>query len=177
MKQVVMAVLLLCALVAVVSAQEQNATATNGSAKLEQKAPDQGPDALVVFYRPKRFMGSGLTPSVYMDGNELARLDNGRFFSIRLTPGKHQVSSSMKHPPLDVEVKSGETVYLEMVILSGNWRGGGRFVPAPTDDALAAIGKLKSLDQNWVKDPKVGFAVKMPATADQSAAPAKGAAQ
>ena len=37
---------------------------------------------LLVFYRPNRYYGNALAPSVYVDGNQIARLDNGRYFSL-----------------------------------------------------------------------------------------------
>ncbi len=37
--------------------------------------------ARVIIYRYKQFVGSGVEPSVYCDDAELARMDNGRFFS------------------------------------------------------------------------------------------------
>jgi len=109
--------------------------------------------ATLVLYRPKRFMGSGLTPSVYVDGKQVARLDNGRFFSVKVDPGKHVVESSMKsHAGLELDLKPREVTYLEMVILAGNWRGGGRLIPTPAEDAKVAMKKLKPLDSQWVVD-------------------------
>jgi hypothetical protein len=119
----------------------------------QQSADDHG---LLVFHRPKRFVGSALTPSILVDGREVARLDNGRYFSLPIPPGKHQLTSTMKHAPLEIEVKPGETVHLEMVILAGNWKGGGRLITTPQADALEAIKKLKPLDKKWMVDPKVG---------------------
>ncbi|MFB3813768.1 MAG: DUF2846 domain-containing protein [Terriglobales bacterium] len=140
-------------------------TDVNASQETEEVAranSQQTNDSLVVFFRPKRFTGGGLTPSVYVDGQQIARLDNGRYFSLHVTSGKHQISSSMKHSPLDLQLKPGETVYLEMVILAGNWRGGGRFIPASAEDALKGIKKLKPLDSKWIVDKHVGFDLEGP---------------
>ena len=127
-------------------------------------------DGLVVFYRPKRFIGSGLTPSVYVDGQQVARLDNGRYFSLPLSPGKHEITSSMKHAPLVIDVRNNDTVYLEMIILAGNWRGGGRFIPAPSKDAIAVIKKIKPLDRKWIFDQRVNFVVQTEADRNEEAA-------
>lgn len=105
-------------------------------------------DGTVVVYRASKYVGSALKPSVYVDGSEVGRLKNGRYMSFRLAPGKHSFESSMKkEPALGVEVKSNETVYLEMVLLPGNWRGGGRLVPVAQEDAKNALLKLKPLDE------------------------------
>jgi len=107
--------------------------------------------ASATFYRPKRFMWSGLTPSIYVDGKQVLRLDNGRYYTLRLPAGKHTLDSSMKkHAPLEVELKAGESAYFEMVLLGGMWRGGGRLIPTPESNAKEAIAKLKPLDAKWV---------------------------
>jgi PEGA domain/Protein of unknown function (DUF2846) len=108
-------------------------------------------DGTVIVYRPSKFVGSALKPSVYVDGSQVARLENGRYISLQLAAGKHSFESSMKKTsPLEVEVKSTETVYLEMVILTGNWRGGGRLIPVTEDDAKTALVKLKPSDEKQV---------------------------
>jgi hypothetical protein len=109
--------------------------------------PALAQDGTVVIYRPSKYVGSALKPSVYVDGNQAARLENGRYISLQFAPGKHNFESSMKKTaPLEVDVKSNETVYLEMVILPGNWRGGGRLIPVGEDDAKTALLKLKPSD-------------------------------
>jgi len=42
--------------------------------------PASGLAQNVTVYRPKKFVGSALKPSVYVDGKQVARLQNGRFF-------------------------------------------------------------------------------------------------
>lgn len=104
-------------------------------------------DGTVIVYRGGKFVGSALKPSIYVDGNQVARLANGRYVSLRLAPGKHQFDSSMKkEPPVEVEVKPNETLYLEMVILTGTWRGGGRLIPVAPEDGKNALLKLKPMD-------------------------------
>lgn len=105
----------------------------------------------VIVYRPGKYVGSALKPSVYIDGNEVGRLKNGHYISLQLALGKHNLGSSMKNAaPLEVEVKPNETVYLEMVILTGNWRGGGRLIPVGEDEAKTALLKLKPSDDKQV---------------------------
>jgi hypothetical protein len=131
-------------------------------------------DGTVVVYRPGKYVGSALKPSVYVDGNQITRLGNGRYFSVQLSPGKHSFGSSMKkEAALEVDVKSNETAYLEMVILSGNWRGGGRLIPVGQEDAKNALLKLKPQDgkQAEVSETSVApSAQPEPAPADNSQA-------
>lgn len=132
------------------------------------------PTALLVFYRSSHYTGSALKPSIYLDGREIARLENGRYFSLYVEPGQHQLSSSMKEAPLQVEAKAGEATYVEMVIMQGTWRGGGRLIPTPAGDASAAIAKLKQLERKWISDPKASYETQVAAAAasESDAAPA-----
>ena len=94
-----------------------------------QSDVDKGKDSTIVFFREHHFTGSALKPSIFVDGKEMDRLINGRWFSVHAEPGKHQLQSSAKNEPATViETVAGETTYVQMVILTGNWRGGGRLL-------------------------------------------------
>jgi len=87
----------------------------------------------------------------------------------------------MKHTaPLQVDVKPKETTYLEMVILPGNWPGGGRLIPVGENEAKSAIDKLKPLDANGIvaaeasggtpqQEPGIGFKEERPAANEAQA--------
>ena len=107
---------------------------------------EKGKDSTIVFFREGHFTGSGLKPSIYLDGKEMDRLANGRWFSVHAEPGKHQLQSSAKNEPATViETVAGGTTYVQMVILTGNWRGGGRLLQVDPGDAQKVIAKLKPL--------------------------------
>jgi hypothetical protein len=104
-------------------------------------------DGTVVVYRQSKYVGSALKPSVYIDGNQATRLGNGRYVSLQVAPGKHDFGSSMKkEAPLEVEVKPNATVYVEMIIMAGNWRGGGRLIPVGEEEGKTAVLRLKPSD-------------------------------
>jgi hypothetical protein len=103
-------------------------------------------DSTVVVFRRSDFTGSALKPSVLVDGNEAARLGNGRYLSLQVGAGKHTFgSSAKKEAPLEVDVKPNETLYLEMIIMTG-WNRGGRLIPVGQDDAMSALARLKTQD-------------------------------
>jgi hypothetical protein len=111
-----------------------------------QSDADKGKDSTIVFFRESHFTGSALKPSIYLDGKEMDRLTNGRWFSVHAEPGKHQLQSSAKNEPATViETVAGETTYVQMVILTGNWRGGGRLLQVDAGEAQKVIAKLKPL--------------------------------
>jgi hypothetical protein len=109
---------------------------------------DKGQDSTIIFFRESHFAGSALKPSIFVDGKEMDRLANGRWFSVHADPGKHQLQSSAKNEPATViETAAGETTYVQMVILTGNWRGGGRLLQVDAGDAQKVIAKLKPLHE------------------------------
>lgn len=117
----------------------------------QQPAQPAKNNATIVFFREGHYVGRALKPSVYVDGKQVARLENGRWFSIPIEPGKHEVSSSAKHEAATViEVSPGETDYVQMVITTGTWRGGGRLMQVDSSEAQNKLGKLKPLDQKFL---------------------------
>ena len=109
---------------------------------------DKSKDSTIVFFREAHFTGSALKPSIYVDGKETDRLANGRWFSVHAEPGKHELQSSAKNQPATViETKAGDTTYVQMVVVTGNWRGGGRLMQVDSTDAQKVIGKLKPLHE------------------------------
>ena len=124
--------------------QPSSAPAQAAPAQPTQAQPVQA--ASMVIFREGHFTGSALTPSLYVDGKEVARIKNGSYFTMPIEPGNHELSSSAKHEsPLPLEIKPGETSYVQLIVVTGTWRGAGRLVPVPPDDGKIAVSKLKVL--------------------------------
>jgi len=119
---------------------------TKPSPNSAQSETDKGKDSTIVFFREHHFTGSALKPSIFLDGKEMDRLTNGHWFSVHAEPGKHELQSSAKNEPATViETVAGQTTYVQMVILTGNWRGGGRLLQVNDGAAQKVIAKLKPL--------------------------------
>jgi Protein of unknown function (DUF2846) len=145
---------LVIGLLVILPARSQQPQANPAQAPTEVAKPspnstqsdDRGKDSTIVFFRESHFTGSALKPSIYLDGKEMDRLTNGRWFSVHAEPGKHQLQSSAKNEPATViETVAGQTTYVQMVILTGNWRGGGRLLQVDSGEAQKVIAKLKPL--------------------------------
>ncbi|HTM37036.1 MAG TPA: DUF2846 domain-containing protein [Terriglobales bacterium] len=137
------------ALILVLSATgyAQQATPTSATQNVTSPTAASQTGGTVIFYREGHFTGSALKPSIFLDGREVARLKNGTYFMTQVEPGKHEAGSSAKHePPLTIDVKPGETTYIQMIVVSGTWRGAGRLIPVPADDGKGAVSKLHLLD-------------------------------
>jgi hypothetical protein len=118
-----------------------------------QNATDTKPSKATVYvYRYKQFVGSALAPSVYCDEAELARMENGRYFSVKLDPGKHNFRSNDKQSGIELDVKAGQEYFLRVEIATGFTKGHGRLVLMSAEQGGYELksSKLKPLDSNKV---------------------------
>lgn len=125
----------------------------------EPAAPAAEPKAdtqvTVYFYRYKQFVGSGLEPSVFCDEVQLARMDNGRYFIIKLDPGKHSFRSNDKQSGVELELKPGQSYYMRVEIATGFWKGHGRIVAALPEQGAFEVKKLQYISADKVKSERV----------------------
>lgn len=118
------------------------------------KTSDEG-KATVYIYRKKKLIGSALEPSVFCDGVELARMDNGRFFIVKLDPGTHlfhMTDRADKYKRIEIKMGPGEKYYFRIGLEPGMWKGHGTIVQVDEEEATAEIKKLKPLADSKIKD-------------------------
>jgi hypothetical protein len=108
--------------------------------------------ALVYVYRHKQFAGSGLEPSVYIDEKQLARMDNGRFFVIKVAPGKHTIRSNDKQSGVEIDLVAGKTYYIKVEIVAGFMKGHGRLLLMQPEQAMYEVKKLQPLGADKIVD-------------------------
>jgi hypothetical protein len=85
----------------------------------EQSAPEKSDQfAIVFFYRLKGWPPNFFEPVLLVDGAELARMDNGRYFAIRLEPGKHTLRTEHMKQSLSLELEGGKEYYFEVKALA-----------------------------------------------------------
>jgi hypothetical protein len=95
-------------------------------ASREKSATSDTPVAYLRVYRQKRFTGSALAPSIYVDDKQIARVGNGRRFSMRLLPGTHTVRSDDKSSAITLETKPGQEYFVRVEEATGFWKGHGK---------------------------------------------------
>ena len=118
-----------------------------------QKTTDTKPSKATVYvYRYKQFVGGALSPSVYCDETELARMENGRYFTVRVDPGKHNFRSNDKQSGMGLDMKAGQEYFLRVEIATGFMKGHGRLVLMSAEQGGYELksSKLKPLDSNKV---------------------------
>lgn len=126
-------------------------SAVTESQKTDQ-ALDESGKATVFIYRPKKLVGSALEPSVFCDGVELGRMDNGRFIVLKLAPGKHKLHMTDKTNGFNIEVKANEEIFARFKLVAGMWKGMGSIYLSNDEDALKELKKLKPLGTDKIKD-------------------------
>jgi hypothetical protein len=115
-------------------------------------SPGPSGNATIYFYRIKQFAGSALEPSVYCDGKELARMDNGRYFGVTVQPGKHTCTMGDKQTGFEIDVKPGEDYYAKVTLDMGFWKGHGRLTLLQKEQGAFELKKVKPLGADKVKD-------------------------
>lgn len=99
-------------------------TAANGSAS--DATPAVAPVGLLHVYRHRRYVGSALAPSIFVDDKQVARVGNGRRFTAKLTPGIHGIRSDDKSSAVSLDVKPGQEYYVRVDEEPGAWKGHGK---------------------------------------------------
>src|SRR5258707_10815766 len=117
-----------------------------------QKTTDAKPSKATVYvYRYKQFVGGALAPSVYCDETELARMENGRYFTVTLDPGKHNFRSNDKQSGIELDAKAGQEYFIRVEIATGMMKGHGRLIlVAPEQGGYELKSKLKPRDTTKV---------------------------
>src|SRR6266700_483664 len=160
MQRLTTTILAVCCLTFLSFGQQDSATPAPSTSA--QKEPSVEPakstlpkdKAIVYFYRYKQFSGSALAPSVYCDEAQLARMDNGRYFTVAVDPGKHTFRSNDKQSGAEIDLKAGQEYFLRVEIAAGFMKGHGRLVAVVPEQAryeLKAKG-VKPLDAEMVAD-------------------------
>lgn len=108
--------------------------------------------ATVYIYRPKKMLGGALEPSVYCDGVELARMDNGRYFVLKLAAGKHIIHMTNEKKGYELNMAAGQTYYFRIGIEAGMWKGQGKILLEDNDKGAAEVKKIKPLGADKIKD-------------------------
>lgn len=115
-------------------------------------AGTQPSKATVYVYRYKQFVGSALEPSVYCDDAQLAKMTNGRYFTVKVDPGKHTFHSNDKQSGVELDLKAGQEYFIRLEIATGLMKGHGRLTLVAPEQASYELksDKLRPIDSGKV---------------------------
>lgn len=106
--------------------------------------------ATVYIYRPGKYWGKALEPSVFLDEQKLLDMDNARYLALKLSPGHHVLRSNEKDSEIDQEWEAGKRYYVKMTIATGMLKGRGQMAMVTEKLALKEMQKLKPLNKENV---------------------------
>jgi hypothetical protein len=125
-------------------------------------------------YRQRRYMGSALAPSIYVDDRQVTRVGNGRRCTIKLSPGPHSIRSDDKSSAISLDVKGGQEYFVRVDEETGFWKGHGKLTMLAPEQGGAEyklqkpveeerkIAKEMLEDDAAAADPKKNDATKKP---------------
>jgi len=107
--------------------------------------------AVVFIYRPGKLVGKALEPSVFVDGVEVGRMDNGRFIVVLLDPGEHRIHMTQDNKRVDLKLGAGEVAFVRIKIVMGMMKGRGEPILADEEDASEHLKKMEPLGADKYK--------------------------
>ena len=103
--------------------------------------------AMIYFYRPNRFEGSGTNPEVYVDGQKAGHLRNGESLSVYVTPGQHVIHSQGNAVNVFVDAKAGETYDVKYDVAVGFLKEKANLILVSPQDAAAETAQISHQNQ------------------------------
>lgn len=123
-----------------------------------QTGEASGATAHVVVFRKHYHNCPQVKAQVMVDGKEIADVQNGRYLTLNLPPGKHLIGTSkvgyMGSQTEELDLASGSTSYVNFEFPSA-WVCTIEIQKTDAATAEAALSKLKPNDANRVKMPEV----------------------
>lgn len=114
-------------------------------ASQSSSAPDS---ARLCVYRARRYAGSALAPSIYLDDKQVARVGNGRRVAIRLTLASHTIRSDDKSSSISLDVKTGQDYFVRIEEEPGFWKGHGKLTLVLPEQGVAEYKLQKPIEQD-----------------------------
>lgn len=110
-----------------------------------------GAKATVYIYRPGKFVGKALEPSVFLDEQKLLDMDNARYLALKIAPGRHILRSNEKNSEIDQMWDGGQTYYIKLTIAAGMMKGRGQMGMVTEKLALKEMQRLRPLDKDKIE--------------------------
>lgn len=121
--------------------------------------------AVVFIYRPGKYAGKALEPSVFCDGVEVGRMDNGRYIVLLLAPGEHRIHMTQDNKRVDLKLGAGEAAFVRIKMVMGLMKGRGEPALSDEEDAAKHLKKMEPLGADKFKDSALAVTDKAEAEA------------
>ncbi len=120
---------------------------------VDQAAPDNRDRATVYVYRPGQYAAKLRKLTVLTNGVELARVQNGRFFVVKLPPGEYAFSDKkVDHAAPRRRLEAGKEYYLQVGWMTGFWKAKRALTWVEPEQGRSDVATLKPLDPEHIRD-------------------------
>ena len=137
------------------TSQSSSSNQQSASAGTAEKTSAPAPEfARLRIYRQRRYVGSALAPSIYVDEKQVARVGNGRRCTLKLAPGPHTIKSDDKSSAISLDAKAGQEYFIRVDEAAGFWKGHGKLTMLMPDQGSAEYKLQKPIepDRRIAKD-------------------------
>lgn len=124
---------------------------TNPAVVQKLNSIDMSSMAAVVIYRESNMMGSGLRPTVMLNGKDFVNVGNGRVFVGRFQPGHYAFEMDDRKSGTQVNLNAGQTLYMKVEIVPGFWKGGGRMTQMAPEQGAFEARRLQLIPSNEIE--------------------------
>lgn len=108
-------------------------------------------NAILHIYRQKLEMGVASRPTVSCDNFSLARIPNGRVYTIKASPGWHEIATTDK-APIRVDMKAGNEYFVRIEYpVNAAFSLGATPVLVPAEQGRMEIAGLRTLEGRYIE--------------------------
>jgi hypothetical protein len=127
-----------------------------GGLVLRAQTPAQ-PTATLHIYRPRLDVGKAAHPTVSCDAFAIARIQNGRVYTMKISPGRHAFTVGEKTAEIDIEAEAGKEYFLRVDYPpNASFAVGATAVLVDPAEGLKEIKKLRPLDGWFIENATCG---------------------
>jgi hypothetical protein len=129
-----------------------------GCSLLWAQPPTAGkPEATLHIYRPRLDVGKAAHPTVSCDAFAIARIQNGRVYTMKISPGRHSFTVGGKTDVTNIDVEPGKEYFLRVDYPpNASFAAGAIAVLVDPAQGLKEIRKLRPLDGWFIENATCG---------------------
>ena len=115
------------------------------------------PQATVHIYRDRLQVGTTLHPTVSCDMFPIARIQNGRVYSLKVSAGRHSFTTTDDPTGIKVDAESGKEYFVRIDFTpNARIRGDASLVLVPAEQGRMETLKLRPLDGRYIEAATCG---------------------
>jgi hypothetical protein len=118
----------------------------------EPSKPVESALAVVHIYRANQFTAKLRSPAVYCNEAPLAKMQNGRYFTIKLLPGRYAFRSEDKGVGIQINAEAGKEYFVRVEMALGSFKGTQQVAEVSKEQGESELRVLKPIDRDRVID-------------------------